>query len=153
MKTEFWMIGKTTHSYLPEPIKMYEKRIAAFTPFSVVEFKIAKHKKSEQILKAEEEVVLKNLKPTDILVLLDEKGKEFTSYSFAKFIQNLQMTPKGTIIFLAGGAYGFSKAIYDRCNYKVALSKMTFTHEMVRIIFLEQLYRAHTILNNHPYHN
>ena len=101
----------------------------------------------------EGELILKMLQPSDYLVLLDERGKEFRSVEFAQYIQDKMLSSCKRLCFLIGGPYGFSEAVYQRSNAKVSLSKMTFSHQMVRVIFLEQLYRAMTILKGEPYHH
>lgn len=156
MKVEFWCIGKTDETYLLEGINKYSKRLANYLSFEYKEFSFAKSKKATtpaQHKEAEKEELLKLLKPNDFLVLLDERGKNFTSVAFADFLQKKFNEVSGNMIFLIGGAYGFHEEIYKRANTQIALSAMTFTHQMVRLIFLEQLYRAMTILRNEPYHH
>jgi 23S rRNA (pseudouridine1915-N3)-methyltransferase len=156
MKVEFWCIGKTDETYLLEGINKYSKRLTNYLSFEYKEFSFARSKKAAtpiQHKEAEKEELLKILKPTDFLVLLDERGKTFTSVTFADFLQKKFNEVSGNMIFLIGGAYGFHDEIYKRANAQIALSAMTFTHQMVRLIFLEQLYRAMTILRNEPYHH
>lgn len=156
MKVEFWCIGKTDETYLMEGINKYSKRLSNYLSFEYKEFSFARSKKATtptQHKEAEKEELLKLLKPTDFLVLLDERGKTFTSITFADFLQKKFNEVSGNMIFLIGGAYGFHEEIYKRANAQIALSAMTFTHQMVRLIFLEQLYRAMTILRNEPYHH
>lgn len=153
MKTEFWMTGKTSHDYLIPGIKVFEKRIKQYLPFEIVEYKIPKAKTADQILKNEESLILKNLDASDYLILLDEKGQLFDSQGFATYFEKLTSSSRSKIVFLIGGAYGFTDQIYKRANEIISLSKLTFTHEMVRLIFLEQFYRILTIINKHPYHN
>ena len=108
----------------------------------------------EKILKEKEgELVLKQVSGGDILVLLDENGRQMASRDFSVFIQKQMLAGIRRLFFVIGGAYGFSDAVYQRADYKISLSKMTFSHQMVRLIFAEQLYRAHSILNNEPYHH
>ena len=151
MKTEFWMTGATAQKGFADDISFYSKRIRQYIPFDCREIRTAKSKTAESLKEAESDFVLKLIRPDDYLILLDEKGNEFSSIEFAGHLQGLFNKINSRIIFLAGGAFGFSHEIYGRANAKLALSKMTFTHDMVRIIFLEQLYRSLTILNNHPY--
>ena len=156
MKVEFWVIGKTNETYFKEAIEVYHKRVKRYIPFAyqvIPDIKNAGKRPADQLKQLEGESILNKLKPDDYLVLLDEKGKSFTSTAFASWLdQKLQRSYK-RIIFLVGGAYGFSPEIYQRSNYKLSLSEMTFSHQMVRAFFLEQLYRAMTILRNEPYHN
>jgi len=156
MKVCFWCIGKTSEPYINEGLTIYQKRILNYIPFEYREITPAKGKKATNATKqqeAEREEILKLLKPGDTLILLDEKGKEFDSTGFAGFIQKNFNESGGTIVFLAGGAYGFHRDIYERANSQIALSQMTFTHQMVRLIFMEQLYRALTILKGEKYHH
>ncbi|MEN0006101.1 MAG: 23S rRNA (pseudouridine(1915)-N(3))-methyltransferase RlmH [Bacteroidota bacterium] len=156
MKVEFWMIGKTDAPYLQTGTQLYAKRLARYLPFQSVVWQSPKGLKNAapaQVKQKEGELLLSKLKKDDFLILLDEKGKSFTSEAFAKFLEHkLQLSYK-RLIFQVGGAFGFSEAVYQRANGKLALSEMTFSHQMVRLFFLEQLYRAMTILKNEPYHN
>ena len=156
MKTELWAIGKTNERYLEDGMELYRKRLGHYLKFGmeiIPDIKKAGKLNPEQLKGREGEAVLQRLKPGDFLVLLDESGKQFTSESFAEFLSHkLQLSYK-RIIFLIGGAYGFSPELYTRADSKLSLSRMTFSHQMVRLFFLEQLYRAMTILNNEPYHN
>ncbi len=156
MKVEFWLIGKTSFSYLDEGMTVYEKRLGHYLPYQSYVLPEAKNAKSlppEQLKQKEGEVVLSKLKPDDFLALLDERGKQMTSVEFAGFMeQKLQLSQK-RLIFLVGGAWGFSEEIYKRADFKLSLSKMTFSHQMIRLFFVEQLYRAMTILRGEAYHN
>ena len=156
MKIELWMIGKTNFDYLQTGISLYEKRIKRYLPFEQIVFpdvKVGKKTNTEVIKEKEGELILKKLQAGDALILLDEAGKIFSSEGFAQHIERqLQMSYK-RIIFQIGGAYGFSSAVYNRANAKISLSKMTFSHQMIRLLFVEQFYRAMTILNNEPYHH
>lgn len=156
MKIELMVIGKTVSRYLQEGIVNYVKRTSHYVPFSITYLPDIKNTKSlteERQKELEGEVMLSQMQPGDYLVLLDERGKEFTSREFAAFIdKKMVMVPK-RLIFLVGGPYGFSKAVYARADDKISLSKMTFSHEMVRLFFVEQLYRAMTILRGEPYHH
>ncbi len=156
MRVECWMIGKTNEAYLKEGMQIYTKRLVRYIPFEKIIYPDVKNasKMPTDILKKKEgEIILSKLKPDDFLVLLDENGKHYTSEAFAKYLdQQLQMSYK-RIIFQIGGAFGFSDEVYARANAKLALSKMTFSHQMIRLFFFEQLYRAMTILRNEPYHN
>ena len=107
----------------------------------------------DQIKTKEGELILKQIKPTDDLILMDERGKEYTSVEFAKVIQDKISYAGKDMVYVIGGAYGFSDAVYQRANSKISLSRMTFSHQMVRAIFVEQIYRAFTIMKGEPYHH
>ena len=149
-------IGKTNENYLVDALLKYQKRLKHYIRFEIFEIpniKNVKKKSSFELKKKEGELILKHVKSTDHLVLLDEKGKDFTSVEFADKLQALMLSGKKRLVFVCGGAYGFSDEIYKRQNEKLSLSKMTFSHQMARVFFIEQVYRAYTILNNEPYHN
>jgi len=156
MKFALWGIGKTKANHFVESEAMYSKRIKHYYP---LELKYFKHPKnhgalSPNILKQKEaELFLANLKSSDHLILLDEKGKQFDSRGFANQITQLGNRSIANVIFVIGGAYGFSDEIYQRANMKISLSSMTYSHQLVRTIFLEQLYRAFTIIRGESYHN
>lgn len=156
MKVEFWVIGKTNETYFKEAIAVYHKRVKRYLPFSyqiIPDVKNAGKLSPDQLKQKEGESILSKLKSDDFLVLLDENGKSLTSTQFASWLdQKIQLSYK-RLIFQIGGAYGFSPEVYNRANFKLSLSPMTFSHQMVRAFFLEQLYRAMTILRNEPYHN
>lgn len=156
MNIELKVVGKTAFDYLKEGIQIYEKRMKKYCSFSMTiipDIKNAKNLNQTLIKKKEGEVILKKISNQDFLILLDEKGKNYTSVGFAKLLDT-KLLPNGKkIIFLVGGAYGFSKEVYDRSNMKISLSSMTFSHQMIRLFFIEQLYRAFTIMNNEPYHH
>jgi 23S rRNA (pseudouridine1915-N3)-methyltransferase len=156
MKVGFWCIGKTTDEYIGEGVAVYRKRLVNYLSFEYKELTIPKVKIPGNVQvqqESERDEILKILKATDVLILLDEKGKELDSVGFSNFLQKLFNESGNTIIFLAGGAYGFHPDIYERTKNKLALSRMTFTHQMVRLIFTEQLYRAMTILKGEQYHH
>ncbi|MCG8576331.1 MAG: 23S rRNA (pseudouridine(1915)-N(3))-methyltransferase RlmH [Flavobacteriales bacterium] len=156
MKFKLILIGKTAKSYISEGEQEYIKRLAKYISFEKIvipDLKNAKKLSFQEIKRQEGELILKQIASSDWVILLDEKGKEFRSKDFAQFIQKrMNQGPKG-ITFVIGGAYGFSDKVYQVAKEKMALSKMTFSHQMVRMIFLEQLYRAFSILNNEPYHH
>ncbi len=156
MKAELWYIGKTAFSYLDEGMAIYEKRLGYYLSFSahlIPDIKNAGSLNPEQLKQKEGEAVFTKLKKDDFLVLLDERGKQLTSVEFSAFMeQRLQMGSR-RLVFLIGGAWGFSEEMYQRADHKLSLSKMTFSHQMVRLFFLEQLYRAMTILRGEGYHN
>ncbi len=156
MKIELWGIGKTTEDYLKTGIQTYQNRLKHYLSFDIEIIPNIKKRKNlnfEQIKTKEGELILEKLQKSDFLILLDDKGKSFTSEQFAKHIDKLMAQGHRRVIFLIGGAYGFSEAIYKRSNAKISLSAMTFSHQMVRLFFVEQLYRAFTILKNEPYHH
>jgi len=149
-------IGQTKQSDLDRLIKHYEKRISHFINFetrSIPDIKNTKNLSETKQKEKEAERLLQHLNTSDWIVLLDEKGKSLTSRGFAAFYQNKMNASIKTLCFVIGGPYGFSDAIYKRAHQKVSLSAMTFTHEMIRLFFVEQTYRAYAILNNLPYHH
>ena len=155
MKTELILIGKTTDKHLQAGIDDYVGRIGHYLPFSVTiipELKNTKSLSEEQQKERECELIIKQLQPSDYLVLLDEHGKEYTSMEFAQWMERKQQSVR-KLVFCIGGPYGFSKSVYERANEKVSLSKMTFSHQMVRLVFTEQIYRACTIIKGEPYHH
>ena len=156
MKTAFWVIGKTSFAYLQEGIGIYKKRLQHYLTFELLVIPDIKNRKSlgEKLIKQKEgEEILKKIKAEDFLILLDEKGKSYDSLSFAYWLEKRLQYSTKNLVFLIGGAYGFSDAVYKRANAQVSLSPMTFSHQMVRLFFLEQLYRAMTILKGEPYHH
>ncbi len=155
MKVELWAIGKTSEKYLETGIEIFEKRLKNYLPFSFLILPDVRIKTSDSTrLKQEEgKMVLAKVNPDDYLVLLDEQGREPTSTGLADWMQRRLSASDRRLIFLIGGAFGFSPDVYARANEQLALSKLTFSHQMVRLFFLEQLYRAMTILKNEPYHN
>jgi 23S rRNA (pseudouridine1915-N3)-methyltransferase len=156
MKVEFWITGKTAFPYLDEGIAIYEKRLRNYLNLQIVVFQDIKNAKSltADLLKQKEcEQQLAKLLKDDFVVLLDERGKHWTSIEFAGFMEQKMQQSVKRIIFVVGGAFGFSEAMYERANQQVSLSKMTFSHQMIRLFFVEQLYRAMTITRGEPYHN
>jgi len=156
MKCELWWIGKTNTSYLKDGINIYTKRLTKYTNFEIKELtdqKNAKHLSTDELKNKEGKDILKRLEPKDYVILLDEAGTSYTSIKFAKYIEKIQSASYTKVIFIIGGAYGFSESVYQRANGKIALSPMTFSHQMVRLIFTEQFYRAFSIINNEPYHH
>ena len=149
-------IGKTDEKPLEELIQKFEKRLPPYWNFQRIEVPDIKNRKnlseSQQKVK-EAELLLAKIQNTDYLILLDEKGRQLDSSGFATEIQNLMNQSIRQIIFIIGGPYGFSDEIYRRANQKLSLSKMTFTHQMIRLFIVEQLYRAFTILQGKPYHH
>lgn len=156
MKMTLLTVGKTDKEWVKEGMAIYVSRMKHYFPFSVIEIPELKNtaKLSEdQIKQKEGELVLKNVKAGDELILLDEKGRQYTSVEFAKALQDKISYIGKDIVFVIGGAYGFSESVYQRATSKISLSKMTFSHQMVRAIFVEQLYRAFTIMKGEPYHH
>ena len=155
MKMKCIGIGKTVGAYGLERVQIYVKRIQHFIPFEWLELKEFKHHKNnpKTALQAEEELILKYVSDRDALILFDEKGKQMNSKVFAQFINKYSMIQGGTLVFCLGGAYGFSDSLRKRANGMVSLSAMTFPHQLARVVALEQLYRACTINNHHPYHH
>lgn len=155
MKIKLIMIGKTTGDLYIDAIDDYTNRIKHYNNFSIhviPGLKNTKKLSQEQQKQAEGELILKELTAQDTVILLDERGKEYRSMEFAKWLENKQLTAQN-IVFVIGGPYGFSDSIYKRANEKISLSKMTFSHQMVRLIFVEQLYRACTIIKGESYHH
>lgn len=156
MKISLLVIGKTDASFFTQAFKEYQKRLIHYINFEYIELPDIKNTKKlseEEQKKKEGELILKNILSTDFVVLLDEKGKEFTSLKFAEYIEKKTLVIPKRMVFIVGGPYGFSEDIYRIANEKITLSRMTFSHQMIRIIFIEQLYRAMTIINNEPYHH
>jgi 23S rRNA (pseudouridine1915-N3)-methyltransferase len=152
----FLVIGKTSESYLTEGLNDYFGRIAHYLPFSYYEIPDLKNMKSlspQQVKEKEAELVLKNLLPSSRLILLDEHGKQYKSAEFSAFIEKQMNSGIKELVFLVGGAWGISESLKNRASDMLSLSKMTFPHQLVRLVFAEQLYRALTILRNEPYHN
>lgn len=155
MKTELILVGKTINKHFIACIDDYVKRIGHYMPITVTtipELKNTKAMTEEQQKEKEGELILQKLQPTDTVVLLDEHGKKLRSIELADWIQKKQNSVR-KLVFIIGGPYGFSPAIYQRANEKLSLSVMTFSHQMVRLIFTEQLYRACTIIKGEPYHH
>ena len=154
MEIKLIVVGKTKSSELIRLINEYIKRINFYKKFKIIEVNSLKSKKysEKEIKKIEGENILKSIKKNELIFLLDENGKSFNSRKFADFLSNKFKTNK-SIVFIVGGAYGFSKEIKHKSNEIISLSKMTFSHQIIRLFFTEQVYRALTILNNHPYHN
>lgn len=155
MKFMLLVVGKTVEKHYIAAIEDYLQRIRHYISFDIEvipELKNTKSLSTGQIKEKEGELIVKALQPGDVPVLLDERGKEFRSIEFAAWIERKMHTAK-RLVFIIGGAYGFSQAVYLAAQEKISLSKMTFSHQMIRLIFTEQLYRAMSILNNSPYHH
>ncbi len=156
MRINLICIGKTDDREIAGLISYYQNRLPKHWNFSITEIpdvKNAKNLTPELIKKEEAKFFSQSLESADYVVLLDEKGKQFTSREFAAKIENWMNASTKKVSFLIGGAYGFADEIYERANEKMSMSKMTFTHQMIRLFFVEQIYRADQILQGKPYHN
>ena len=156
MKFALLVVGRTVEKHYITAINDYVERIKHYTPFDmevIPELKNTKSLSMEQQKEKEGELILKALQPRDVVVLLDEHGKEFRSIEFAEWAEKKMHTVNKRLVFIIGGPYGFSKDVYAAAQEKISLSKMTFSHQMIRLIFVEQLYRAMNILAGGPYHH
>lgn len=156
MTIKLLAIGKTDNKQLLSLIEDYQKRLGFYIKFSleiIPDIKNSKNLSEDQQKQKEGELILKKLNATDVLVLLDENGKQIDSVSFSKYLQKHMNSGIKQLVFVIGGPYGFSQDIYKKANGKISLSKMTFSHQMIRLFFIEQLYRGFTILKNEPYHH
>ena len=156
MKITLLTVGKTDRDWVRQGLDIYVSRLKHYIPFTLTEIPELKNVSAlskDQIKAKEGELILKNVRATDDLILLDEHGKEYSSTQLAKILQDKISYECKDIVFVIGGAYGFSEDVYARANSKLSLSKMTFSHQMVRTIFAEQLYRAFTIMKGEPYHH
>lgn len=155
MKLTLLVVGKTTDPHIIALIDDYKKRLSHYLPFDMMvipELKNAKNLSFDQQKQQEGELIIKAVGPTAQVILLDEHGKEYRSIEFADYMQK-RMSAGQDLFFVVGGPYGFSPDVYNRANGKISLSQMTFSHQMIRLIFVEQIYRAMTILRNEPYHH
>ncbi|WP_395627273.1 23S rRNA (pseudouridine(1915)-N(3))-methyltransferase RlmH [Daejeonella sp.] len=156
MKITLLTIGKTEDKYLIEGIDIYLKRLKHYIPFQIIEIPELKNTKNlsrdQQKIK-EAELIFKNIQSTDHIILLDENGKELTSKNFSVYLNKKMVGGQQHLVFIVGGPYGFSDEVYTRSNDKLSFSQMTFSHQMIRLFFTEQLYRAFTILKGEPYHH
>lgn len=156
MKIQLIVVGKTNQDFVRQGLDEFCMRLAHYFPFELEilpDIKNTKHLPAEQQKEKEGEIILRSFQSGDYIVLLDERGKEFTSSKFAEYIEKKTHTGLKRLVFVIGGAYGFSPAVYEAGHEKIAISKMTFPHQLIRLIFIEQLYRAMTILHNEPYHH
>ena len=156
MKTVLLVVGKTVEKYFIQAIEEYVQRTKHYISFDlevIPELKNTKSLNEEQQKEKEGELILKSLQPGDTVVLLDEHGKEMRSIEFAEYMKRKLNTTNKRLVFIIGGPYGFSPAVYEVSKEMLSLSKMTFSHQMIRLIFIEQLYRAMSILNGSPYHH
>lgn len=156
MKLVLCAVGKTTTGFVKDGIDEYAGRIGRFMPFEfrvIPDIKTSRKLTSQMQKDAEGAQILAQLSASDYVVLLDERGREFSSREFAEFIEQKSLTVQKNLTFVIGGPYGFSKAVYDRADMMLSLSKMTFPHELIRVFITEQIYRAMTIQRNLPYHH
>lgn len=156
MKITFLTVGKTEDAYLKDGIDKYVKRLKHYTKLEMLDMPELKNTKAltqDQQKAKEAEMILKKITPLDHVILLDEKGMELSSKQFAAYIDKKSIGSTSSIIFIVGGPYGFDASVYNRANDKLSLSRMTFSHQMIRLFFVEQLYRAFSILKGEPYHH
>ena len=155
MKTKLLVVGKTNDKNITKGIDDYAGRVKHYMPFDIEvipELKNTKSLTQSNQKEMEAEQILKRLQPSDTVVLLDEHGKEYRSIEFARWIEKQQQTAR-SLVFIIGGPYGFADSVYERSDAKLSLSKMTFSHQMIRLLFVEQIYRACTIIKGEPYHH
>lgn len=156
MQIKLIAIGKTDNNNLENLVSDYTKRLGFYIKFDfeiIPDVKRSKHLSESQQKEKEGELILSKTKSSDVLILLDENGQQFNSIAFSNYLQKHLNSGVKTLVFVIGGPYGFSDDVYQRANNKLSLSKMTFSHQMVRVFFVEQLYRGFTILKNEPYHH
>ena len=156
MNIKLIVVSKTDIHYIQEGVDEYISRLKHYTDFEIITIPALRNlgkASPEEIKEKEGQLILKQIERADLVVLLDEHGKEYTSVSFSEYIQKQMNAGVRTLTFIIGGAFGFSPAVYAAAQHKISLSQMTFNHQMVRLFFIEQLYRAHTILRHEKYHN
>lgn len=156
MQIRLIAVGKTDHAAIQTLLEEYSKRLGFYVKFEleiIPDLKNSKNLSEASQKEKEGELILKKVQTSDELVLLDEQGKQYSSVDFSDYLQKKMNAGLKQLIFVIGGPYGFSAEVYQRANGKISLSKMTFSHQMVRVFFVEQLYRAFTILKNEPYHH
>jgi 23S rRNA (pseudouridine1915-N3)-methyltransferase len=156
MKITLLQTGKTTDKHISELVDLYSNRIKKYTGFEIITISDVKNTKNMPVqeLKAKEATkIIQSVTDDDYIILLDEKGKELRTLEFSGALEKMFFLPKKRIVFVIGGPWGFSEAVYNRADYKMSLSKMTFPHQLVRLLFLEQLYRVITIIKGEPYHH
>lgn len=156
MKIVFLVIGKTSERFIADGMSLFESRLKHYSGYETVvvpDVKGGGKLSSEALKEAEGQLFLKHIKPGDKMILLDEKGKTFTSRGFADQLQKWMNAGPKRLVFVVGGAFGFSAEMYAKAEGKLSMSSMTTSHQLIRVVFLEQLYRAFTIINNEPYHN
>lgn len=156
MKIKLLLVGKSQEAYLQKGIEIYKNRIVHYAPFEIVEIPELKQTAAlskDQIKSKEGDLILKKIKSTDHVILLDERGDRYNSIAWARYLEQHSLRSGKDIVFVVGGGYGFSHQVYDRANSMLSLSDMTFSHQLIRLIFVEQLYRAFTIIKGEPYHH
>ncbi|MBR2948076.1 MAG: 23S rRNA (pseudouridine(1915)-N(3))-methyltransferase RlmH [Bacteroidales bacterium] len=156
MKITLLTIGKSAFPFVKEGLAMYEKRIARYTTYERIEIPAlsgTSSLSSTEVKEKEGELILKKIKPSDEVILLDERGRSYSSIEWAHFLEKRLNNSTKSIVFVIGGAYGFSEKVYQAATSKLSLSDMTFSHQIIRLFFTEQLYRAFTIIKGEPYHN
>lgn len=156
MKISFVQTGKTTESYIAEGVSLYEKRINRFLPFNIITIPGLRNTRSlkpDDVRVKEGRQLLDTLPEDSFVILLDERGKEFTTTEFASFIRRSFTGLRRNIVFVSGGAWGFSPEVYSRADMRLSLSKLTFPHQLVRLLFMEQMYRVLTLIEGIPYHH
>jgi len=147
--------GKTRDPFIREGVELFQKRVVRYVPFSIVtlpDLKNSRNMTMKEVQEKEGELLLKRLKSGDYMILLDERGQEFNSIAFAEYLNGLEGRVN-QLLFVIGGPYGFSGEVYEKADATLSISKMTFSHQLVRVLFMEQLYRAFTILKGEPYHH
>jgi len=147
--------GKTKDSFIKEGVERFRRRVIRYVPFqieTIADLKNTRNLSMKEVQEKEGKLLLKRVKPGDYVILLDERGQEFHSIAFAEYLNGLEGRVS-QLLFVIGGPYGFSEEVYDRADAKLSLSKLTFSHQLIRVIFMEQLYRAYTILKGEPYHH
>jgi 23S rRNA (pseudouridine1915-N3)-methyltransferase len=153
MKIQLLLVGKTTQDFIRKGVEEYAARLKHYLPFELEVIPDIRNVATDRIKEKEGDAILKHIRPDDWVVLLDERGKEYTSVEFSGYIAKKMLSAPKRLLFIIGGPYGFANKICALAREKVSLSKMTFSHQLIRLIFVEQLYRAMTILNNQPYHH
>lgn len=156
MKISLICIGKTDDKFIQEGIDKYLKRLKHYVTFNIMvlpDIKNVKNMSEFQQMEKEAELFLKSIQATDFVVLLDEKGREFRSVEFSEYLQKRMLASVNHMVFLIGGPYGFASKVKERSNFSISLSKLTFSHQMVRLFFVEQIYRAFSIMKGEPYHH
>ncbi len=156
MKITLILVGKTDDTFIKQAVELYAKRLSHYIQLNIhvpADIKNSGKLSEVELKEREGELVLKQIQPVDFVLLLDDKGKQFTSVEYAAYLQKLMNAGTKNLVVVVGGAFGFSEKVYKRANAQLSLSKMTFTHQLVRVFFLEQTYRAFTILKGESYHH
>jgi len=156
MKLALLQTGKTDEAYIRDAVAVYEKRIAKYARFEMItlpDIRNARNMPASVLKEKEGEQMLNIIRPDDMVILLDDKGREYTTMEFASFLKDRLMSSKKRILFVVGGAWGFDDKIYERADHKLSLSRLTFSHQLVRLLFAEQLYRVLTVISGDPYHH